>query len=72
MIALVIWLPQLTRMHVVVPVSGGSLWTNRVAWAVTAFFDGIFGLALGLLLIPLAKAVFTPLWSAGARMLGRA
>lgn len=43
-----------------------------VAWAVTAFFDGIFGLALGLLLIPLAKAVFTPLWSAGARMLGRA
>ncbi|WP_267616269.1 CynX/NimT family MFS transporter [Gordonia bronchialis] len=36
-IALVIWLPQLTRMHVVVPVSGGSLWTNRVAWAVTAF-----------------------------------
>ena len=32
-----------------------------VAWAVTAFFDGIFGLVLGLLLIPLATHVINPL-----------
>lgn len=29
-------------------------------WIVTAFFDGIFGLALGFVLIPLAKYVITP------------
>ena len=42
-----------------------------VAWAVTAFFDGLFGLALGLVLIPVAQRVIAPLWSAGARVLGR-
>lgn len=34
-----------------------------VHWAVAAFFDGIFGLALGLLLIPLSQRVIAPLWS---------
>lgn len=33
-----------------------------VKWAVTAFFDGIFGLILGMLLIPLATRVIGPVW----------
>ena len=35
-----------------------------VGWAVTAFFDGIFGLALGLILIPVATRVVNPLLAA--------
>jgi uncharacterized protein len=35
-----------------------------VTWAVTAILDGIFGLALGLLLIPVATRVVGPLWTA--------
>ncbi|WP_207101832.1 DUF808 domain-containing protein [Paracoccus shandongensis] len=35
-----------------------------VAWAVTAFFDGIFGLVLGLILIPVAHYVVNPLLQA--------
>ncbi len=35
-------------------------WEGFIAWAVTAFFDGIFGLAYGLLLIPLATWVINP------------
>lgn len=35
-----------------------------VEWASTALVDGIFGLALGLLLIPLATKVIAPLWGA--------
>ncbi|MBV0891698.1 DUF808 domain-containing protein [Paracoccus sp. Z118] len=35
-----------------------------IGWAVTAFFDGIFGLLLGLLLIPVAHHVINPLISA--------
>lgn len=31
------------------------------AWLTTAFFDGVFGLALGLLLIPVATRVISPL-----------
>lgn len=33
-----------------------------VAWAVTAFFDGIIGLILGMMLIPVATRVIAPLW----------
>lgn len=33
-----------------------------VEWAVTAACDGVFGLALGLLLIPVATKVIMPLW----------
>jgi uncharacterized protein len=36
--------------------------TGFVTWAVTAFFDGIFGLALGLLLIPVATRIIAPLF----------
>ncbi|MBK6467144.1 MAG: DUF808 domain-containing protein [Rhodobacter sp.] len=35
-----------------------------VEWAVTATLDGVVGLALGLLLIPLATRVVGPLWAA--------
>ena len=34
-----------------------------VKWAVTAAMDGVFGLALGLLLIPVVSTVFLPLFS---------
>ncbi|ARJ68333.1 DUF808 domain-containing protein [Paracoccus contaminans] len=40
-------------------------------WFVTALFDGIFGLVLGLLLLPVANGVIAPLWSAGRRAFGR-
>ncbi len=43
-----------------------------VAWAVTAFFDGVFGLALGLILIPLATRVIGPAIAAAKGMFGRA
>lgn len=33
-----------------------------VEWIAKAAMDGVFGLALGLVLIPVAAAVFTPLW----------
>ncbi len=35
-----------------------------VAWAVQAAIDGVFGLGLGILLIPLATRVIGPLWAA--------
>lgn len=38
-------------------------------WAMTAFIDGIFGLAFGLLMIPVAGYVITPLWRAVKRAL---
>lgn len=40
---------------------------GMVAWAVTALFDGLFGVALGALLIPLVTRVITPLWRAASR-----
>jgi predicted DNA repair protein MutK len=43
----------------VVPVAQGF-----IGWLVTAAFDGVFGLILGLLLIPLVTRVIAPLWSA--------
>jgi predicted DNA repair protein MutK len=35
-------------------------------WAVVAFFDGLFGLAVGMVLIPIVARVIAPLWSAVA------
>lgn len=43
-----------------------------VTWAVTAFFDGIFGLILGLILIPIATKVISPLIGAVKGMFGGA
>lgn len=34
-----------------------------VTWAVTAFFDGVFGLALGMVLIPVGTRIVGPLWA---------
>ena len=36
---------------------------GAVAWAVTATLDGLFGLALGLALIPLVTRLLLPLWT---------
>lgn len=37
---------------------------DAVTWIATAAMDGVFGLVLGLLLIPLVTRVIAPLWSA--------
>nr|WP_083710293.1 MFS transporter [Williamsia sterculiae] len=37
LVAMVVWIPQLTRMHTTTASPGGHLWRNRVAWAVTIF-----------------------------------
>ncbi|WP_299559610.1 DUF808 domain-containing protein [uncultured Sulfitobacter sp.] len=37
---------------------------NATEWAATATMDGVFGLALGLLLIPVGEKVVTPIWRA--------
>lgn len=42
--------------------------TGAVEWTVTAAIDGVLGLALGLLLIPLAHAVITPIWQRAAAL----
>ncbi len=41
----------------------GAVWAGIVGWAVTAALDGVFGLVLGLLLIPLATWVIGPIWA---------
>jgi uncharacterized protein len=35
-------------------------WAGAVEWAVTAFFDGLFGLAYGLVLLPIVARVIDP------------
>lgn len=40
-------------------------------WAMTALIDGIFGLAFGLLMIPLAGYVIAPVWRAIKKLLPR-
>lgn len=44
--------------------NGVAQFEGFVKWAVTATLDGIFGLALGLLLIPIVAKVIEPLWNA--------
>lgn len=39
-------------------------WAGLTGWAVTAGLDGVFGLLLGFLLIPLATRVIAPIWGA--------
>ena len=39
-------------------------WTGAVEWIAKAAMDGVFGLALGLLLIPVASKVLVPAWGA--------
>ena len=40
---------------------------GAVEWTATAAMDGVFGLALGVLLIPIATRIVTPLWQAVTR-----
>ncbi|MEM6306238.1 MAG: DUF808 domain-containing protein [Pseudomonadota bacterium] len=44
--------------------AAGSLAGGFAKWATAAVLDGIFGLILGLALIPLGEKVITPLWRA--------
>jgi len=37
-------------------------WTGATKWLVKAAIDGVLGLALGLLLIPLGEKIVTPVW----------
>ena len=41
-----------------------------LSWLVTAILDGIFGLALGLLLIPINSAVLAPAWRRARALFG--
>jgi predicted DNA repair protein MutK len=50
--------------HVAVATAEGmGDWAGAVEWAVTAGLDGVFGLALGIALIPIGVKVITPLWT---------
>lgn len=51
------WLYDLIH-HIAVAVSGGG---GFMEWAVTAFLDGIFGIALGMALIPVVTRVLGPI-----------
>ncbi|TMV14506.1 DUF808 domain-containing protein [Arenibacterium halophilum] len=49
--------------HIAVQVADAAKQAHGfVEWAVTAAFDGVFGLLLGFALIPLATKVIVPLW----------
>ena len=52
----------------VMAAAGAGDWTEAVEWLVTAGLDGIFGLSLGLVLIPVGVGIVAPLW---ARLPGR-
>ncbi|PQV57675.1 hypothetical protein LX70_01481 [Defluviimonas denitrificans] len=52
------------QIHHIAELATHGLTTGQgfAAWAVTATLDGIFGLALGLLLIPVGTRIVGPLW----------
>ncbi|HSG56814.1 DUF808 domain-containing protein [Sulfitobacter sp. HNIBRBA3233] len=39
-------------------------WQGAVEWTVTAALDGVLGLALGVVLIPIGEKIITPIWRA--------
>lgn len=43
--------------------------TGFIGWLITALFDGVFGLALGMILIPVVTRLIAPLW---AKLTGKA
>src|SRR6056297_440372 len=50
--------------HVAITVARGTGgWQGAVEWAVTAGLDGLFGLVLGLALIPVGVKVIKPVWT---------
>ncbi len=52
------------QIHHLAEMAGHGLEQGRVAaeWALIAAMDGVFGLALGLVLIPIGTRVITPIW----------
>ncbi len=59
-----IWAWPYDAIHDLALMAAASVgqFTGFVEWAVTALLDGMVGLALGLLLIPLATRVVGPIW----------
>jgi predicted DNA repair protein MutK len=55
-----------STIHHISEAAGHSVSTASgfITWAVTAFFDGIFGLVLGLVLIPVVTKIITPMFRA--------
>jgi predicted DNA repair protein MutK len=47
---------------VAVSAKGPGDWHAAIEWVVTAAIDGVLGLTLGMILIPLGEKVVTPLW----------
>lgn len=37
LVAVIVWIPQLARVHAVTYTPAGTLWRNRIAWAITVF-----------------------------------
>ena len=61
-----LWAWPYETIHHVAEVASASVPVAQgfVAWAVQAAIDGVLGLALGIVLIPVATRVIAPLWSA--------
>jgi len=61
-----LWAWPYETIHHIADATAAAIGTAQgfVAWAVTAFFDGIFGLILGVVLIPIATRVIGPLIAA--------
>ena len=51
-------------------IDAASKMTGFIEWSVTALLDGIFGIALGAAIIPLATKVMAPLWAKVAKLRG--
>ena len=47
---------------------GGALSSGFAEWLTKAFIDGVLGLGLGFLLIPVGEKAITPVWRAAARL----
>ncbi|MCQ0092863.1 DUF808 domain-containing protein [Roseovarius sp. M141] len=58
------------QIHHVSHVATQALDTGRAAaeWALVAAMDGVFGLALGLVLIPIGTKIITPIWQRVKRL----
>lgn len=61
-----LWVWPYETIHHIAEAAAEAIGTAQgfVSWAVTAFFDGIFGLILGILLIPVATRIIGPLIAA--------
>ncbi|MBN2760929.1 MAG: DUF808 domain-containing protein [Rhodobacteraceae bacterium] len=57
------WVHHVTVAAVDALPASAAAWRGVVDWAVTATLDGVFGLALGLALIPVGVKLVAPLWA---------